>query len=338
MLALKAKTLSWLKRKQLEHVSSEAQDDFHFTWHVMDLSFKKLLTVKDIPTEINNLGSDFQLNILFPLIRDELKELNFNVTDFDLDSVYYSRQASWAYWSCSMFKSFMKCEAQAMAWLDGEDVLWKSESKALIEGKLLHMSVLEPHMLRKENMSYLKRIMPEAFKKKGPTSLLKNYSDSIEQVGDWIADMPLIQKWKRDPEVTFEKAYIFELAGVLWKSKLDIVGPDFIADLKFMRTGTFDKSNWFTEYGYDFQAFLYSQGFIQENLSTPKYGLIGIEKREFGVVESKWIHDLVDHTFFNKMVNEKMPRFEAVKKKEIEPSSCGECDFCRMKYKLIGIN
>lgn len=86
------------------------------------------------------------------------------------DANYYSNEADWQYMSTSQYKSFLKCEAAALAKLKGE---WTptSDPKALLVGNYVHsyFESQEVHeAFKEENKSKM-------FSSRKPYGLLKDF-------------------------------------------------------------------------------------------------------------------------------------------------------------------
>lgn len=143
---------------------------------------------------------------------------------------------------------------------------FKSESnKNFLFGSYFHQLILEPE--KAENVSYVDV--------KSRNS--KAYKDYLQENG---LDLALLEDEKLQAESLvdtikgnidffdmiyqegnhFEVPAIGEIAGAMWKGKADIVGKDYLYDLK--TTSDIDRFIWSVrDYNYDSQAYIYQQLF-----------------------------------------------------------------------------
>ncbi|RXA82341.1 hypothetical protein EQ868_14860, partial [Enterococcus hirae] len=93
------------------------------------------------------------------------------------DENYYSNEADWQYMSTSQYKSFLKCEAAALAKLKGD---WQpiSNPKALLVGNYVHsyFESKEIHeAFKEENKSKM-------FSSRKPYGLLKDFQIAEQMI------------------------------------------------------------------------------------------------------------------------------------------------------------
>lgn len=240
---------------------------------------------------------------------------------------YYSDIANREYMSVSQYKSFMKCEAAAVAELNGE---WSSpKTTALMVGSYVD-SWFEG------TLDEFKRCTPEIYTNTG--GLRKDFKE---------AEL-IIRRVQRDP--TFmrymggakQEIRTAELFGTKWKIKIDSLHRDKIVDLKVMRSMERIMGKSFVEHwGYDLQMAVYAA--VEGNdLSTylavvtkqtpPDIELISIPKwRRTELLEE---------------VERNMPRILAVKSGAIPAHRCGLCEYCRstkvitepIDFELVGLS
>lgn len=229
---------------------------------------------------------------------------------------YYSTESNREYMSVSQFKQFRKCEAMAMAELNGE---WKQpKSTALLVGSYVD-SWFEGTLdeFRLEN--------PEIFKKDG--SLKADYIQADE----------IIRKLKEDnifmEYMSGEKQRIFirELFGVPWKIKIDSLLPDKIVDLKVMRSMERIMGKSFVEHwGYDLQMAIYAAVYGKE---VETYLAVATKQTP---MDKEIIHipqwrreELLEE------VGRFLPHIIDVKSGNAEPERCGVCEYCRATKKIV---
>ena len=235
---------------------------------------------------------------------------------------YYSAAANRAYMSVSQFKAFQKCEAAAMAELNGE--YSPERGRALLLGSyvdaMLTGSAREQNLFIEENRS-------ELFKKNGDP-----YAD-IEQANEAIARVraqPLMMKYLSGGH---QKIMTGEIEGVPVKGKFDSYRPgEFIADLKYLKD--FKSPNMFENaisyYSYDMQLAVYRELVRQNTGDILPCVLVIVTKQEpadVAVVEINTfdLDNALDE--FKKSVK----RFQAVKSGEIPAERCEstDCPYCR---------
>ena len=237
------------------------------------------------------------------------------------ESGYFSKEASQEFMSVSQFKNFQKCEAAAMAELNGTYI--PEKGRALLLGsyvdEMLTGTLQSVEQFVQENQS-------ELFKRNG-----EPYAD-IAQADETIARIkrqPLMMKYL-DGE--HQVIMVGEIEGVPFKIKMDCYKPgEFISDLKYM--ASLRSPNLFQpmiEYwGYDLQAACY-QEIVRQNTGERLPFLFVVATKEkpahlaVGQI-SQWNMDEALET-----VRKKIKRYQAIKNGEIEPERCEDygCDYC----------
>lgn len=228
---------------------------------------------------------------------------------------YYSQEANWEYMSVSQYKSFLKCEAAAMAELRGE---WKQpQTTALLVGSYVDAWF-------EGTLDEFRNEHPEMFKKDGT---LKAEFQKAEEIIERVQQDPVFMYY-----MSGEKQVIitFELFGTKWKMKIDSDHPDKVVDLKVMRSMERVMGRSFVEHwGYDTQLAVYAKG----KGSDPETFLAVATKEDpidIGVISvPKWRRDeCLDD------VERNLPRMLAVKSGQCEPIRCGVCKYCRATKKI----
>jgi len=241
---------------------------------------------------------------------------------------YHSNAANTAYMSCSLYKSFMTCEARTMAKLNGA---WVDEpSIALMVGQYVHSF--------NDNSR-------DKFIAKNPSMFKKDLSLKAEFV---IADK-MIETLSSDEMVMYclegEKEVILtvDMFGATWKGMLDVQNIERrrIVDLKTTRSITEKtwsekdrcKVSFIEAYNYHLQSSLYSEvERIAMNRPEGDYSeflIVAVSKEKS---PDKAIINMTDPERLVRELAEverNMPRILAVKAGEVEPIRCEMCDFCR---------
>ena len=259
---------------------------------------------------------------------------------------YYSHEANVQYMSASQFKSFYRCEAAALAELNGE---WNRPSTtALLVG------------------SYV-----DAY-----------FGNELEQ---FTADHPEIYTAKKELKADFQKAHAIcerlnrdelarlllsgehqtiktgKIAGVWYKTKSDSLlsedqveaicekfpkvrnivpfGGAMIVDLKCMKDfediwdeEQNEKVNFAEFWGYDIQGAIYQK---IDGRMLP-FVIVGATKESATNIEAMYIPD-EDLAFAFSQVEALSNRYAAIKRGEISPEGCGKCAYCRSKKQLSSI-
>ena len=236
-------------------------------------------------------------------------------------SNYYSPAANRAYMSVSQFKAFQKCEAAALAELNGE--YSPERGRALLLGSyvdaMLTGSAREQNLFIEENRS-------ELFKKNGDP-----YAD-IEQANEAIARIrkqPLMMKYLSGGH---QKIMTGEIEGVPFKIRMDSYRRgEYIADLKYM--ASLRSPNLFEPmvkyWGYDLQAACY-QEIVYQNTGErlPFYFIVATKEKPAHLAVgqiSQWNMDEALRVVRNSIV-----RFQKIKTGEIPAERCEDygCDYC----------
>lgn len=240
---------------------------------------------------------------------------------------YYSQEANKEYMSVSQYKSFMNCEAQAMAELNCR---WETpRTTALLVGSYVDAWF-------EGSLDIFKRENPEIFKKDGGLKC------------DYIKAEEIIYRVQQDnlfmEYMSGQKQAIFvgELFGAKWKIKIDSLLPDRIVDLKVVRS--FERImgiSFITYWGYDTQMAIYS---AIHGKDYPTY-IAAVSKQNPPDIDLLHIPSYRRQECL-KEVEQNLPRILAVKNGDVEPEGCGVCPYCRsikqikepIDYELTGFN
>jgi hypothetical protein len=222
---------------------------------------------------------------------------------------YFSPENNMKYMSCSQYKGFMECEAATMAELKGE--YRKPLTKALLVGSFVD-SYFE---------GTLKKFMEEhhdIFTKKD--MLRAEFQKANEIIGRVKKD-PLFMKFLSGEK---QRIFVAKMFGVDWKIKIDSYYPSIcITDLKVVKN--FKSMVYFR---YDIQGAIYQE---VEHLNTgdrlPFYLAPATKERvvDFDIFQVS--QDILDSALSEVECN--IQHIVDVKTGEVEPASCGECDYCK---------
>lgn len=235
---------------------------------------------------------------------------------------YYSKEANLEYMSVSQYKQFCKCEAAAMAQLNGD---WEFPmTTAMLVGSYVD--------------AWIEGTLPE-FKEKHPEIFKKNG----ELKADYVQAEEIIELIKNEegfkPYLSGKKQVIAtaELFGTKWKIKIDDYDEGKkITDWKIMRSMERIMGKSFVEHwGYDLQMAIYAK--VIEKLT-------GLDLETNLAVVTK--EEPPDRDVINipewrredilREVERNMPRILSVKAGETPPERCGVCKYCRATKTITG--
>lgn len=238
---------------------------------------------------------------------------------------YYSQKANQAYFSVSQVKDFLKCEAYAMAKINGEWV--EPPTTPMLIGSYVD-SYFEG------TLEDFKARTPEIFKKDGS---LKS---------DYVKAENIIQRIEKEELfmncMSGEKQVIMtgELFGAKFKIKMDSYIPhEAIVDLKVVQKlrDILYKNGWkqsfIEKWGYDLQLGVYQEIVRQNTGETLPCIIAAVDKQDYPDIECILIPD-EQLEFQRKELRWKMQRIIDVKNHNAEPKRCGLCDYCRATKKL----
>ena len=222
---------------------------------------------------------------------------------------YYSEDVNREYFSVSQYKSFMNCEARAMAEISGE--YERPVTKALLVGSFVDR--------------YFEGTL-DSFMKENPGI----YTRRRELRADFKRANQIIEIVKTDPKFMDsmsgekQKIFTFEMFGVPWKIKLDSYNPGkAITDLKVV--ARMDK---LPQWRYDIQGAVYQKGVeICTGDRLPFY--LAVVTKEKVLDRDIWQIPQSTLDFALRQVEENIGRYVDIKEGRIEPEHCGRCDYCK---------
>ena len=261
---------------------------------------------------------------------------------------YFSPKANIEFMSVSQFKAFRKCEAMALAELKGEyerptskalflgsfvdEMLTgtkKSQVKFIVENfeNIFQKSSRYIKIPERDRLDFVKDEWDDLFKAENgkPYSEIVQALETIEK----IKKQPLMmQHFKSKHQVIMTG----EIAGVPFKIKMDNYKPgEFISDGKYM--SSLRSPNLFEPmvkyWGYDLQGAVY-QEIVRQNTgkTLPFYLDIGTKETPSHLAVAQINQYDLDEAL--EVIKTFAPRYQAIKKGEIEPERCDEydCIYC----------
>lgn len=232
------------------------------------------------------------------------------------------------YMSCSQFKSFMKCEASALAELRGEYT--RPVTDALLIGSYVDAFF-------EGTLEDFKFYHEEIFKKNGTLKAQYQHADYIiERV---MRDEKFMQYMSGEKQ----RIFVGEIAGVPFKIKVDSFHKQGIVDLKCVKDfkliwdeETQTKKDFVVYWGYDTQGAIY-QEIVRQNIGRTLPFYIAAVTKEKPEPDIDVFH--VDNETLEirlGQVRSLVPRFQKIKQGELEPQRCGECPYCRRTKVIKG--
>lgn len=221
--------------------------------------------------------------------------------------------------SASQFKAFRKCEAGALAEIEGRYT--PEKTAALLVG-----SYVDAHF--SGALDAFKSSNPEIFTKQGALRAEYRQADAIIERIE--RDKMFSRYMSGEPQVTMTG----EIGGVPFRCKMDVyhVGRA-IVDLKIMKDFERiwvdgEKLPFVEAWGYDIQGAIY-QEIVYQNTGDrlPFFIAAATKEREpniglFGIPQDRLNYCL-------QIVKENAPRYHEIKIGAAVPQQCGKCDFCK---------
>ncbi len=244
---------------------------------------------------------------------------------------YHSTESNQQYMSVSQYKDFQKCEAMAMAKINGTYI--EPQGTALLVGSYVD-AWFEGSLLD------FKDKHQEIFKKDG--SLKADYSQA-DRIIERVQQDKLFMEYMSGQKQVIETALLF---GTEWKIKIDSLCTDKIVDLKCMRSMERIMGKSFVEYWeYDKQLAIYQRvHFLSTGEQLPCFLAVCTKEP---VTDIELIE--IDQWRLNECmeaIEKDIKRILRVKRGEIEADGCGVCDYCKsvkvltepIDFELVGFS
>ena len=233
---------------------------------------------------------------------------------------YFSAENQLKYMGASQFKSFLNCEAAAMAEIRGE--YRQEETTALLVG-----SYVDAYF--EGTLDVFRAKHPDLYKRDGT---LKS---------DYVQAESIIQRIERDEMfmryMAGQKQVIMtgEIAGVPFKIKIDSYHPGkAIVDQKIMKDlediwspAEGRRVPYWQNWGYDWQGCIYREIVRQNTGNTLPFMIAAATKQKVARLQiGQIVTERLDYCL--DIVKHEAPRFAAMKRGEIEAERCEQCDYC----------
>ena len=242
---------------------------------------------------------------------------------------YYTNEANQAYWSASQVKSFLRCEAGALAEINGE---YRPEAtQALLMG-----SFIDAYVEGLQSFARFNEAHPDIYKRDG--TLKAEFSRARTMIDRMEHDRVFMDYLEGEKQTIWTG----EISGLSFKAKLDVYRPgERIVDLKTVkdlepvyvpgegRLAYYDAWNW------PLQLAIYQELVFQNTGDKLPTYLAVVTKEDpptLDLVEiPQWRLD-AELQFLEGI----MPRLDAIKSGIIEPERCEKCAWCRQSKVITG--
>ena len=238
------------------------------------------------------------------------------------ETTYYGKESSQKFMSVSQFKAFQKCEAAALAELNGEYT--PERGRALLLGSYVDEALTGTKESREK---FVAENRADLFKKNGdPYADVAQANEAI----NCVFRQPLMMKYLGGDHQTI---FTGEIEGLPVKGKFDSYKPgEFIADLKYLKD--FRSPNFFENaisyYGYDMQMAVYRE-LVRQNTGKdlPCY-LVIVTKQDPPDVAVAEVNEFDLDAALNRF-KASVRRFQDIKEGKIQPERCDghDCPYCR---------
>ena len=234
---------------------------------------------------------------------------------------YFSAEANREYMSVSQYKSFKKCEAMALAEINGEYERPKTDAlmigsyvDACFEGTEAEFAINHPEMFN------------------GRTGELKAPFKKAYDVIRRLKQDPVWMHYATDGAE--QVIMVGEISGVPFKIAIDNLHPDMIVDRKIMKD--FEpvyleeqgRLPWYESWGYDTQGAAYREILRQNTGKVLPFILAAGTKEEEPDLTLLEI-DTESLDFELSELEKNVPRYDAIKKGIIPAERCEKCAYCR---------
>ena len=262
---------------------------------------------------------------------------------------YYAPEADREYLSCSQYEMFLKCEAAAMAKLQGRYRIEK-ESDAFFAGHYFHSYFEGPEAFAQFCKDNFDRIYKTKTTKTRGLEIIGKYAP-IELVDKMIATARAEPSIKRliDMDGENEKIMTGKLFGeVPWRIRLDKYIPQLNMIIDWKTVGNIQELEWNQKAGQkmsfveNFSYLMRAAAYIEIEKqysgreSDAVFWLVCLSKQD---PPDKAIISLNDRQRLDLELEQIYPhlhRIQQIKAGEIKPRRCGYCEYCRATKRLSG--
>ena len=254
---------------------------------------------------------------------------------------YYTVEADREYMSCSQYQDFLMCEARAMAMLDGRYT--PPETEALVVGNYLH-TALEGE---KAHNAFCEQHFDDIFKTKVDkktgeiiiTGKYAPFAKADEMISVCYKD-PLIKSLIDMPGEN-EVIMTGELFGMPWKIRLDKYIEDKRLIIDWKTTADMNKTEYNPAIG-ERESFIESLGYMmraavyteiekqnKEQSTDADFVIVAVSKQEPPDKGAFLLNHRQRYDWELEQIKKRIGLIAAIKRGEVAPKRCGQCDYCR---------
>lgn len=234
--------------------------------------------------------------------------------------------------SVSQYKSFMSCEAKALAEVQGKHI--RESNDAFLVGSYVHAGI-------EGTIDAFKVAHPEMFTMKGELKAPFKHADKMIETLKTDEFVSMLLDGEHETIVTFQ------LFGVQWKAMLDIYNPKKKRVVELKTTKSITEGIWSKDHGgrvsfieaynYMLQTAIYAVAYKSIHTTFPEMLMVAVSKED---QPDKAIINVTDLDRWDaefKQVQENLPHIMDVKEGRVQPTRCEKCDYCRKTKKLSKI-
>lgn len=222
---------------------------------------------------------------------------------------YYSPEANQQYFSVSQYKDFMKCEAMAMAKING--TYQPAMTKAMLTGSFVD--------------AYFEGTL-DAFMKEHPAVFTRKQElrSEFRKANEIIARIRSDELFMKFMSGEKQRIMTFDLFGVPWKMKMDSYLPGTcITDLKVVA-----KFRTLPFWRYDLQGAVYQAGVLMNTDELlPFYLAVATKERTIDLDIFQIPDSTIDMALSE--IERNIQHYADVKYGLVPPAYCGKCDYCK---------
>lgn len=254
---------------------------------------------------------------------------------------YYTPEADREYMSCSQYQSFLKCEAAAMAKLEGR--YCPSDTEALIVGNYFHTAMESEEAHREFCESHFDDIYKSRIDRKTGEIIVTGKYAAYETADKMLTvcyNDPVI-KSLIDMKGENEVIMTGELFGMKWRIRLDkycadnrlIVDWKTCADINKTEYNPLlgERESFVEAMGYMMRAAIYTEIEKQftKNTTDANFVIVAVSKQEPPDKAALLLNHRQRYDFELEQVQKNMAQIYRVKNGWLKPRRCGMCEYCR---------
>lgn len=259
---------------------------------------------------------------------------------------YYSPEADREYMSCSLYQDFVRCEAAAMAKIEGRYT--PDPTEAFLVGNYFHTALESAEAHDGFEKEHFDKIFKTKVDKKTGEAVVTGKYVPFEKADEMIYALtndPLA-KSLIDMEGENEKIMTGTLFGVPWKVRLDKYIPSRRIIIDYKTCADMTRTEWdgrlgervtFIEaLGYMMRAAVYTEIERQQTEADgdASFIILAVSKQDPPDKAALLLNHRQRYDFELENVEKRMARIIGVWQGREKPRRCGVCEYCRRTKKL----